>query len=156
MIRLRGWWGHEGSTRFEMKHEFHAIPGARGFQHSNPNVLAMTCLHASLRVFHMTDIHVIRKKSRRLTCYFRALVADWAELEIVTPPGESESGAQLTLKLPEGVQISDFMERIKEHGLVCDARRNRVIRVAFTGLYNTFADVLRTVQIIREASRVTD
>lgn len=137
-----------------MKHEFHAIPGARGFQHSNPNVLAMTCLHASLQVFNMTDIGAIRKKSRQLTCYFRALVARWPELEIVTPAAESESGAQLTLKLPQGVSINDFMNRIKDHGLICDARRDRVIRVAFTGLYNTFADVLRTAQIIREASNL--
>lgn len=151
---LRGWWGHEGSTRFEMGHEFVAIPGARGYQHSNPNVLAMTCLHASLQVFHLTDIHAIRWKSRRLTEYFRALVADWKELEIVTPQGEAESGAQLTLKLPEGVSINAFMGAIKEHGLVCDARRNRVVRVAFTGMYNTFTDVLRTVQIIRAATSV--
>jgi kynureninase len=49
--RLGGWWGHNPATRFSMTTSFDPIPGASGFQVSNPSVWDVIALHASLQVF---------------------------------------------------------------------------------------------------------
>lgn len=150
---LRGWWGANKATRFEMDHAFDPIIGAKGFQHSNPNVMAMTCLLGSLQVFSQTNMESIRAKSHQLVTFFRTLIADVPknQLEILTPVEKNSCGAQLSIKVPQ-IPVDEFMQRIQADGIICDARKNRVIRIAFTGLYNTFKDVYETAQILRKHS----
>ncbi len=145
---LRGWWGTNKETRFEMDHVFDGIPGAKGFQHSNPNVMAMTCLLSSLQVFSKTSMEAIREKSFRLVTYFRQLVSGCDSLIILTSDKKDKCGAQLSIKVPY-VPIDDFMKAIHAEGVMCDARKNQVIRIAFTGLYNTYDDVYRAATILK-------
>ena len=49
--RLAGWWGQDKATRFEMKDSFRPIPTAEGWQLSNPPILAMAAVRASMQVF---------------------------------------------------------------------------------------------------------
>ena len=72
--RLAGWWGHDLKTRFAMGAEFVPIPGAAGFQVSNPSVLDMTALKASLDVFSKTNMTALVTKSRKLTNYLLNLL----------------------------------------------------------------------------------
>lgn len=50
-VRLGGWWGHRIQDRFIMNPTFTPEPGADGFRLSNPPVLLVACLIASLAVF---------------------------------------------------------------------------------------------------------
>uniref|UniRef100_A0A8C6GF71 Kynureninase n=1 Tax=Mus spicilegus TaxID=10103 RepID=A0A8C6GF71_MUSSI len=45
---LVGWFGHDLSTRFNMDNKLQLIPGANGFRISNPPILLVCSLHASL------------------------------------------------------------------------------------------------------------
>ena len=53
LLRLAGWWGNDPATRFRMHLQPDFIPkeGADGWQVSNPPILAMAPLRASLRLF---------------------------------------------------------------------------------------------------------
>ncbi|KAG1877887.1 pyridoxal phosphate-dependent transferase [Suillus subalutaceus] len=63
-----GWWGHDPATRFAMPPRFSAIPGAQGFQQSNPSVLATVSLLGSLQIFKEVGMMgPLRKRSLRLT-----------------------------------------------------------------------------------------
>jgi kynureninase len=49
--RLAGWWGHRQSDRFQMEPVFIPAEGVDGFRLSNPPVMSMACIKASLSVF---------------------------------------------------------------------------------------------------------
>ena len=51
LIRFTGWWSHNKQTRFRMRDEFEQLPGAEGWQLSNPPILSMAAIRASLDVF---------------------------------------------------------------------------------------------------------
>ncbi len=54
--------------------EFHPIPGAQGWQLSNPPILALAPLVASLDIFRRARMTELVTKSRRLTGYLEFLV----------------------------------------------------------------------------------
>ncbi len=54
-------------SRFNMAHSFELTPGAFGFQVSNPGVLQIASLMASMSVFDKTSLTDMRTKSVALT-----------------------------------------------------------------------------------------
>lgn len=158
--RLAGWWGHDKASRFQMRSTFVPMAGAAGFQLSNPSVLDMTALLASLAVFGRTDMGALRAKSLRLTAYLEHLLfapnaheEEGGRLyELITPKEPAERGAQLSLLLRPGL-LEAVMGELEEKGVVVDERRPDVVRVAPAPLYNGFGDVWRFVKVFKEACR---
>ncbi|KAK6331082.1 Kynureninase (L-kynurenine hydrolase) [Orbilia javanica] len=152
--RLTGWWGHDRASRFKMDNNFVAIPGAGGFQHSNPSVMATVCLLGSLNVFAKTSMKDIREKSVRLTGYMEELLLADEETrgfyEIITPRNPSERGAQLSLLFKHGIMDAVF-QKLERAGIIADKREPDVIRVAPAPLYNSFGDVFKFSQEFKEA-----
>lgn len=150
--RLAGWWGHDPATRFRMDVEriFRPQPGAEGWQVSNPPILSMAPLRASLAIFEEAGIEALRAKSRVLTGYLdwllRRIPAD--RLEVLTPPDPDSRGCQLSLRVASGSQ--DLARRLREAGVACDFREPDVVRVAPAPLYNTFHEVWRFARILGE------
>lgn len=154
--RLSGWWGSDKSSRFRMENVFVPIPGASGFQLSNPSALDMTAVMASLDVFAMTSMEALREKSLRLTAYLEARLLQYPDgsppYKIITPPNPSERGAQLSVLLNPGL-LDSVMEILEDEGVVVDERRPDVIRVAPAPLYNSFLDVHRFITVFQEACK---
>jgi kynureninase len=152
--RLAGWWGSSKSTRFAMTNQFSPIPGAAGWQVSNPSAIDTSAVLASLEVFGMTDIASLREKSLKITGYLEDLLLATSEqdrrYEIITPKEQEQRGAQLSVKLEEGL-LDTVMEFLEEEGVVVDERRPDVIRVAPAPLYNTYEDCWNFVSVFREA-----
>ncbi len=138
--RFEGWWGHDPATRFRMAPEFVSGLGAEAWQLSNPPILAMAPLKASLEIFDRAGMASLREKSKRLTAYLefmlRELLAD--RIEIITPTDPDRRGAQLSVVV-KGVG-REILGALRSEGVICDFREPSVVRMAPAPLYCSFRD----------------
>ena len=149
--RFAGWWGHEPATRFRMGPEFVPTPGAEGWQLSNPPILALAPLRASLEQFARTGMDALRAKSERLTGYLEALIDARLRgtLQVITPRHPARRGCQLSLRVAGGRDRGHALfEHLGRHGIVGDWREPDVIRISPAPLYNTHVDVLRFARAV--------
>jgi kynureninase len=146
--RLAGWWGNDPATRFRMQLEPDFVPraGASGWQLSNPPILALAPVAASLALFREAGMPALRERSLRLTGYLLDLLdhLPHGTCEVITPREPAWRGAQVSLALPG--QTKAVHARLQSAGVLCDFREPNVIRAAPAPLYNTFAEVWRFVQ----------
>ncbi len=157
--RFAGWWGHDKKTRFLMPDEFKPIAGAEGWQVSNPPILQMATLRASLEIFHQAKMSRLREKSIKLTGYLEFLINQVAgeKVEIITPKNPEERGCQLSIRVRNSFRNGSnlnvdrkLFEKLLQCGIVADWREPDVIRVAPVPLYNTFTDVFHFARVLKE------
>ncbi|HSN17521.1 MAG TPA: kynureninase [Gammaproteobacteria bacterium] len=149
--RLAGWWGHDKASRFRMGPEFVPMEGAEGWQLSNPPVLGLAPLLASLEIFDDAGMPALREKSVKLTGYLEFLLKEkLAEhIDIVTTSDPAQRGCQLSLRLHKGRGAArQVFEELEAAGITADWREPDVIRVAPVPLYNSYMDVFRFVEIL--------
>ncbi len=143
-----GWWGQDKATRFLMHHNFQPIPTVESWQLSNPPILQLAALRASLDIFHEVGIEALRHKSEMLTGYMEYLINENnnGNIEIITPKNINERGCQLSLRAKSGGK--KLHQSLNESGVICDWREPDVIRAAPVPLYNTFIDVWNFVDLL--------
>jgi kynureninase len=141
--RHAGWWGHDKATRFAMPETFSPLPGAQGWQLSNPPILAAAPLLASLQLFDRAGMDSLRRKSIALTGYLESLLQGLRDsLTIVTPSNPDARGSQLSLRLHRSAtEARQIHNALTQRGFICDWREPDVIRVAPVPMYNTFTEV---------------
>ncbi len=148
--RFTGWWGHDQESRFEMPSTFEPMFGAEGWQLSNPSIMSMSVLRASMDIFHEAGMGQLREKSVSLTSYLEFLLHAnaSAKFSILTPKESTRRGAQLSLRIRQhGHKLCD---KLAEEGIVGDWREPDILRVAPVPLYNSYRDVFRFVQRFSE------
>jgi kynureninase len=150
--RFAGWWGHDKATRFLMGPEFRPIEGAEGWQLSNPPILAMAPIMASLEHFESVGMAALRRKSVALTRYLEALIQRQLarQVSILTPADPAERGAALSLRLHVARDHARAVfDGLRRRGIVPDWREPDVIRVAPVPFYNSFEDAWRFADALR-------
>ena len=149
--RFAGWWGHEKATRFLMDDTFVPIQTAEGWQLSNETVISMAALRASLDIFDEAGMEQIVTKSRLITGYLEFLIhgLESDDIDIITPDEPHERGAQLSIRMINSDR--SLFDKISELGVIADWREPDVIRIAPAPLYNSFKDVYRFIEILKEA-----
>jgi kynureninase len=156
--RFAGWWGHDQASRFKMGPQFVPTPGAEGWQLSNPPILGLAPLRASLELFAEAGMARLRAKSERLTGTLETLIRTGLAdtLQIVTPADPAQRGCQLSLRVVQGRGLRGreagraLFEFLAARGVLGDWREPDVIRISPAPLYNTYADVLRFVRGVEE------
>lgn len=144
--RFAGWWGHDEKKRFQMGPKFQPMTGADGWQLSNPPIMALAPLRASMDIFSEAGIDRLRAKSVSLTAYMEFLLKQkvTSKFSVVTPGDEARRGAQLSIRLKEGGRR--LCDRLAAEGVIGDWREPDTFRVAAVPLYNSYQDVYRFVQ----------
>ncbi len=148
--RLAGWWGHDKATRFQMTGDFNPIPTAEGWQLSNPPILSLAAIRASLDVFSESGgMGVLVEKSNTQGAFFRrCLEARLGDQVQAIAPSEV-SGCQLSLEVKlEGIEGRSVYESLEEKGARTDWREPNVIRAAPTPLYNRYEEIWKFVDLL--------
>ncbi len=148
--RFTGWWGQNKDTRFNMRKGFDAIPTAEGWQLSNPPILSMAAVKASLDIFAQAGMNNIRSKSIKLTGYLEFLINDLNNdrIQIITPLDPEQRGCQLSIQVKNADK--NLHKQLTETGVISDWREPDVIRIAPAPLYNTFEDVFEMVERLKK------
>jgi kynureninase len=151
--RFSGWWGHDKATRFLMGPDYVPIPGAEGWQISNPPILQMAALRASLEIFDEAGMSALRSKSRLLTGYLEYLLDEIGDerISVITPHDPDQRGCQLSIRVKNADK--SLFEAITTRGVIADWREPDVIRVAPVPLYNSFGDVYMLVNELKDCLR---
>jgi kynureninase len=160
-----------------MPPHFSAIPGAQGFQQSNPSALATAALLGSAQLFQKAGgMLPLRERSLKLTGYLEQLLQqsrwwlppsrvgqiqlqedrgeahDEFGFTIITPPDPASRGSQLSLVfVPLGGKTMPTVSKLLEQrGVVGDSRKPDVIRLAPAALYNSFDDVEKAAAVLED------
>lgn len=134
-----------------MTNVFEPMEGAAGFRLSNPSVLCVASLLASLDVFSKTSMKQLAERSNRLTGYLEMLIdkmVDPKRVVIISPRNSSERGCQLSLLFLQQDDMQPVFDFLDKNGVTVDERKPNVIRAAPAPLYNTYLDVYSFVTLL--------
>ncbi len=151
--RLAGWWGNDPDTRFRMHLEdrFVPVPTAESWQVSNPPILSMAPLRASLELFDSVGMDRLRERSLRLTGFLRQQLeaVPGRRYRITTPEDDDGHGCQLSIAIDGDAEQA--FRQIEAMGVVADFRPPGTVRVAPTPLYNTYQECHRFAMLMADS-----
>ena len=143
---LQGWMGHKESFAFNPSYE--ADLGINQLQTGTPSVLAMSALDAALNCFEGVSPADLNRKASALSETFLYLIEAepaLAELQLVSPRNPEIRGAQLSFSHEQAYPIS---QALIAAGVMVDFRAPNLLRLGFSPLYLSFADIAAAVSIL--------
>lgn len=151
--RFEGWWGNNKETRFAMGPDFDPIPTVEAWQLSNPPIFQLAALRSSMELFDEAGLSNLIEKSKKITNYMEFLlkenVGDF--VEIMTPAyveGAQTRGCMLSLRFKKNPK--ELNKVLGEKAVICDFREPDIIRATPIPLYNSFEDVFKFVNALKE------
>jgi kynureninase len=119
--------------------------GAEGWQLSNPSIVSLAVLRASMDLFREAGMDRLRAKSDSLTGYLEYLLNQkrTPNFSIITPPEKERRGAQLSVRIAKSGKA--LCESFAREGIIGDWREPDTFRVAPVPMYNTYHDVFSFV-----------
>lgn len=151
--RMAGWWGNDKTTRFKMENRFRPIPTAEGWQLSNPPILSLAAIRASLDVFKEAGgMGPLRAKSERQSQFFLDCLTQKLSNRVhsITPPEPSARGCQLSLEIRlDGIDGKSVHEQLESTGVRADWREPNVMRATPVPLYNSFEEIWQFVERLK-------
>jgi kynureninase len=133
-----------------MGNTFLPISGAEGWQLSNPPILPMATMRASLQIFHEAGMSALRLKSERMTQFALQLMEDAGLMGIrcITPSDPRSRGCQLSLQMIK--PDKRVFEVLTSKGVIADWREPDVIRIAPVPLYNSYSEIATFITMLKE------
>lgn len=149
-VSLKGWFGNNKQTQFDMEHIFDQAPDISQYQVGTPHIFSMAPLLGALDIFEEAGIENIRSKSLGLTDFMIGMIEDVLagyDIDIVTPKEHASRGGHILIGHEKAAGIN---AALKSKGVVPDFRAPSYVRIAPVALYNSFEDVYRAVMILKE------
>ena len=147
---LNGWYGNKLETQFQLKQEFESDRGARALQIGTPNMLSMAPIDGALDIYKEAGIENVREKSLHITAYLMYLIDErLAEFgfNVGNPREDEKRGGHVCLTHDDAFRIAAAM---RDEGVIPDFREPNVIRLAPIALYNSYEDVYKLVEAVRD------
>ena len=165
--RFAGWWGHDKQTRFKMEKGFIPMPTAEAWQMSNAPVLSMAAHKAAVDMFDEVGMDALVDKAEKLSGFLEFVIDEINKdnksgkntgeqnpemnkdnfLEIITPRDKKQRGCQISI-VAHG-RGKDLFNKLTAAGVIADWREPNVIRCAPVPFYNSFEDVFRFGEIMK-------
>lgn len=151
--RLNGWFGNVKERQFQLNTWFEPQPGAGGFQISSPGILGVAPLEGALDLVERAGIDAIEAKSRKATSLLIELVDQELrqppyDFELATPREAHRRGGHVSIRRRQEAQR--ISKALRAAGVIADFRPPDTLRIAPAPLYNTYEEIVRTVQHIKE------
>jgi len=144
-----GWFGQKNPFDFDL--EYRPAGGIQSFLVSSPPILSASAVEAAVDNSLEAGIENIREKSVELTSYMVYLfdkVLAPAGFSLGTPRQPERRGSHISLRHPEAYRINRAL--IEEMKVIPDFREPDIIRLGLSPLYNSFADVWKLTDRIRQ------
>lgn len=151
-VGLRGWFGNNKKTQFDLALTFDQAKSAGAWQISSPNTLSAASIESGLNIITEAGIENIREKSLQLTQYFMNLVSHYLHnppysFSILNPIEEKRRGGHIALS--RNAEVYRISQALKAHGIIPDFRPPNIIRIAPIALYNTYSELYHVVQTLK-------
>ena len=148
---LAGWFGYVKDKQFDLALHFEHARSAGGWQISSPAILSSAPVEGSLNIILEAGIEAIRKKSLNMTSYLIDLIDETLSqkpynFSIGTPREARRRGGHVAIEHKEAMRIS---EALRARRVISDFRPPNVIRIAPIPLYNTYHEVWRIAQHLK-------
>jgi len=134
---LTGWMGH--AAPFAFTDDYAPAPGVDRLLAGTPGILGLAALEVGVDLIAEIEIDRLAAKSRKLSEFFRACVAErWPDLELVSPLDPLARGSQLSFRHPNAYPIC---KALIARGIIGDFRDPDILRFGFAPAYVSFEDV---------------
>lgn len=149
---LAGWFGQVKEKQFDMSLTFEHSKSAGGWQISSPAILSLAPIEGSLKIILEAGIEAVREKSLMITSYLIYLTDEILcgapyNFTVGTPREAERRGGHVAVEHEEGMRVA---EALRSRGVVSDFRPPNVIRLAPIPLYNTYHEIWKIVQHLKE------
>jgi kynureninase len=142
--KLLGWWGNSIEKRFDNLGDFIGR-GASSWQISNPPILLLETLIASLEIFRNAGgLKSLRSKSLLIT---DAIIKNLPEkvqrhCKIITPLETENRGGMVSLHLTPEKIAKNIQNKLLEANVVCDTQQPDILRIGTSPLYHSTEDMV--------------
>jgi kynureninase len=143
---LTGWMSH--AAPFAFTDDYAPAAGIERLLTGTPPILGLAALEEGVRLISEIGIERLVAKSRALSDFLRAAIAQVApDLRCISPEGEAPRGSQLSYRHPEAYAIA---QALIARGVIPDFREPDVLRLGLSPAYIRFEDCWHAAQALGE------
>lgn len=145
---LTGWWGHAAPFAFER--DYTPADNISQMLSGTQPIVSLAMTEVGLDISTRADLKLVRQKSQRLGDLFIRLLDERCEehqFRVVSPVDSDLRGSQVAIAHEQGYAI---MQAMIARGVIGDFRAPDTLRVGFSALYVSYADVFDAVETLRD------
>lgn len=135
-----GWWGQRNPFDFDL--DYIPAPGAQRFMVGTQPMISLLTMEAALEPTLNAGMDAIRAKSILMTDYASYLTDTWLSplgFSLGSPRDSAKRGSHISIRYADGYRVNRAL--IEEMNVIPDFRAPDNIRLGFSSLYTSFAEI---------------